>query len=143
MAKRGNGEGSIRQRKNGLWEGQYVDRQQRMVLRDRNHASVIFWSMGNECGGGDNFVASKKAIQALDGRLIHYEGMNEVADMDSRMYPSLEHMIGLDRDENLKDRPFFLCEYAHAMGNAIGNLKEYWDYIEFESKRMIGGCIWA
>lgn len=128
--------------KNPAWEGQYVDRQQRMVLRDRNHTSVIFWSMGNECGGGDNFVASKKAIQALDGRLIHYEGMNEVADMDSRMYPSIEHMIQLDRFENLAGRPFFLCEYAHAMGNAIGNLKEYWDYIEFESKRMIGGCIW-
>lgn len=128
--------------KNPTWEGQYVDRQQRMVLRDRNHASVIFWSMGNECGGGDNFVASKKAIQALDGRFIHYEGMNEVADMDSRMYPSVDGMIRLDRDERLKDRPFFLCEYAHAMGNAIGNLKEYWDYIEFESKRMIGGCIW-
>lgn len=128
--------------KNPLWEGQYVDRQQRMVLRDRNHASVIFWSMGNECGGGSNFVASKKAIQALDGRLIHYEGMNEVADMDSRMYPSIEHMIQLDRNESLADRPFFLCEYAHAMGNSIGNLKEYWDYIEFESKRMIGGCIW-
>ena len=128
--------------KNPLWEGQYVDRQQRMVLRDRNHASVIFWSMGNECGGGQNFVASKKAIQALDGRLIHYEGMNEVADMDSRMYPSIDHMIQLDRDQRLADRPFFLCEYAHAMGNAIGNLKEYWDYIEFGSKRMIGGCIW-
>ena len=128
--------------KNPAWEGQYVDRQQRMVLRDRNHASVIFWSMGNECGGGDNFVASKKAIQALDGRLIHYEGMNEVADMDSRMYPSIEHMIQLDRNESLANRPFFLCEYAHAMGNAIGNLKEYWDYIEFGSKRMIGGCIW-
>ena len=128
--------------KNPAWEGQYVDRQQRMVLRDRNHASVIFWSMGNECGGGQNFVASKKAIQELDGRLIHYEGMNEVADMDSRMYPSIDNMIRLDKDERLKDRPFFLCEYAHAMGNAIGNLKEYWDYIEFESKRMIGGCIW-
>ena len=128
--------------KNPKWEGQYVDRQQRMVLRDRNHASVIFWSMGNECGGGSNFVASKKAIQELDGRLIHYEGMNEVADMDSRMYPSIEHMIGLDKNEQLQGRPFFLCEYAHAMGNAIGNLKEYWDYIEFGSKRMIGGCIW-
>ena len=128
--------------RNPLWEGQYVDRQQRMVLRDRNHASVIFWSMGNECGGGQNFVASKKAIQALDGRLIHYEGMNEVADMDSRMYPGIDHMIQLDRDQRLADRPFFLCEYAHAMGNAIGNLKEYWDYIEFGSKRMIGGCIW-
>ena len=58
------------------WMPQYVDRQVRMVLRDRNHPAVIFWSMGNECGGGDNFVACKKAIQELDGRLIHYEGMN-------------------------------------------------------------------
>ena len=124
------------------WEAQYVDRQVRMVLRDRNHASVIFWSMGNESGGGDNFVACKKAIQELDDRLIHYEGMNEVADMDSRMYPNLSHMINLDKDERLQGRPFFLCEYAHAMGNSIGNLQEYWDYIEFKSKRMIGGCIW-
>ena len=124
------------------WEAQYVDRQVRMVLRDRNHPSVIFWSMGNECGGGSNFVASKKAIQELDDRLIHYEGMNEVADMDSRMYPRIDNMINLDQDANLQSRPFFLCEYAHAMGNAIGNLQEYWDYIEFESKRMIGGCIW-
>ncbi len=128
--------------KNSMWKAQYVDRQQRMVLRDRNHPCVIFWSMGNECGGGENFVACKKAIQELDDRLIHYEGMNQVADMDSRMYPNLPHMISLDRDEKLQDRPFFLCEYAHAMGNAIGNLQEYWDYIEFESQRMIGGCIW-
>lgn len=124
------------------WQAQYVDRQERMVLRDRNHPCVIFWSMGNESGGGDNFVACKRAIQALDGRLIHYEGMNEVADMDSRMYPSVPNMIRDDRDETKQGRPFFLCEYAHAMGNAIGNLQEYWDYIEFESKRMIGGCIW-
>ncbi len=128
--------------RNPKWEAQYVDRQVRMVLRDRNHPSVIFWSMGNECGGGSNFVASKKAIQELDDRLIHYEGMNEVADMDSRMYPNLPNMIRLDQQADLQSRPFFLCEYAHAMGNAIGNLQEYWDYIEFESKRMIGGCIW-
>ena len=128
--------------RNPKWEAQYVDRQVRMVLRDRNHPSVIFWSMGNECGGGSNFVASKKAIQELDDRLIHYEGMNEVADMDSRMYPNLPNMIRLDQQADLQNRPFFLCEYAHAMGNAIGNLQEYWDYIEFESKRMIGGCIW-
>ena len=128
--------------RNPKWEGQYVDRQVRMVQRDKNHPSVIFWSMGNECGGGSNFVASKKAIQELDDRLIHYEGMNEVADMDSRMYPNISHMTNLDRQADLQGRPFFLCEYAHAMGNAIGNLQEYWDYIEFESKRMIGGCIW-
>ena len=124
------------------WQAQYVDREVRMVLRDRNHPSVIFWSMGNECGGGDNFVASKKAIKALDNRMIHYEGMNEVADMDSHMYPSMSNMIRSDKNASKQGRPYFLCEYAHAMGNAIGNLKEYWDYIEFESQRMIGGCIW-
>ena len=128
--------------KNEAWKDQYVDREVRMVLRDRNHPSVIFWSMGNESGGGDNFVAGKAAIQELDDRLIHYEGMNEVADMDSRMYPSVSSMIQTDRDAKKQGRPFFLCEYAHAMGNAIGNLQEYWDYIEFESERMIGGCIW-
>lgn len=124
------------------WQAQYVDREVRMVLRDRNHPSVIFWSMGNESGGGDNFVASKKAINALDGRMVHYEGMNEVADMDSHMYPSVDNMIRSDMDAGKQGRPYFLCEYAHAMGNAIGNLKEYWDYIEFGSRRMIGGCIW-
>ena len=60
--------------------------------------------------------------------------------MDSRMYPSVADMISQDRNGNQK--PYILCEYAHAMGNAIGNLPEYWDYIENESKRTIGGCIW-
>ena len=78
-------------------------------------------------------------MKALDNRLIHYEGQNEVADMDSRMYPSIESMKQTDR--NGADKPFFLCEYAHAMGNAVGNLREYWDYIENHSERMIGGCI--
>ena len=127
---------------NEAWTDAYVDREVRMVLRDRNHPSVIFWSMGNECGGGRNFVAGKAAIKALDSRMVHYEGMNDVADMDSRMYPSIRDMINLDRNDKLQGRPFFLCEYAHAMGNAIGNLKEYWDYIEFQSQRQIGGCIW-
>ena len=128
--------------RNKAWEGQYVDRNERMVLRDRNHPSVIFWSMGNECGGGSNFLAAREAIRRLDDRMVHYEGMNEAADMDSRMYPSVYSMRDTDRDPNRQGRPFFLCEYAHAMGNAIGNLREYWDYIEFESQRQIGGCIW-
>ena len=119
------------------WEGAYVDR---MVERDKNHPSVIFWSMGNESGGGRNFEATYQAAKAIDDRYIHYEGMNDVADMDSRMYPSIESMI--EQDEQPRNKPYFLCEYAHAMGNAIGNLEEYWDYIEHHSKRMIGGCIW-
>ena len=119
------------------WEGTYVDRMVRMVERDKNHPSVIFWSMGNESGGGRNFEATYQAAKAIDDRYIHYEGMNDVADMDSRMYPSIESMI--EQDEQPRNKPYFLCEYAHAMGNAIGNLEEYWDYIEHHS---IGGCIW-
>ena len=122
------------------WEGAYVDRMVRMVERDKNHPSVIFWSMGNESGGGRNFEATYQAAKAIDDRYIHYEGMNDVADMDSRMYPSIESMI--EQDEQPRNKPYFLCEYAHAMGNAIGNLEEYWNYIEYHSKRMIGGCIW-
>ena len=122
------------------WEGAYVDRAVRMVRRDRLHPSVFFWSLGNESGKGSNIVAMRDAVRALDSRPIHYEGMNEVADFDSQMYPSLDNMIA--RDRNGADRPYFLCEYAHAMGNAIGNLAEYWDYIENDSERMIGACIW-
>ena len=122
------------------WEAAYVDRAVRMVRRDRLHPSVLFWSLGNESGKGCNIVAERDAVKALDSRPVHYEGQNEVADMDSKMYPSMETMQQLDRNGN--DKPFFLCEYAHAMGNAIGNLAEYWDYIENKSVRLIGGCIW-
>ena len=122
------------------WRPAFIDRMVRMVERDKNHPSVIFWSMGNECGSGRNFEAVYAAARALDPRPIHYEGKNDVADIDSRMYPSIESMIEQDRQD--RDKPYFLCEYAHAMGNAIGNLEEYWDYIENRSVRMIGGCIW-
>ncbi len=122
------------------WREAYVDRAVRMVRRDRLHPSVFFWSLGNESGRGSNIVAERDAVKALDLRPVHYEGQNEVADFDSQMYPSLEDMAKRDRDGSA--RPYFLCEYAHAMGNAIGNLAEYWDYIENKSERMIGGCIW-
>ena len=122
------------------WGPAYVDRAVRMVRRDRLHPSVLFWSLGNESGKGCNIVAERDAIKALDSRPVHYEGQNDVADIDSQMYPSLENMMARDRDGSAK--PYFLCEYAHAMGNAIGNLAEYWDYIENKSERMIGGCIW-
>ncbi len=125
---------------NPAWQGAFVDRAVRMVQRDKNHPSVIFWSLGNESGGGCNIVAEYDAVRALDDRPIHYEGMNDQADIDSRMYPSIEAMIEQDRQP--RDKPYFLCEYAHAMGNAVGNLEEYWDYIEYHSERMIGGCIW-
>ncbi|MBQ7823345.1 MAG: RICIN domain-containing protein [Bacteroidaceae bacterium] len=122
------------------WKPAYIDRMVRMVERDKNHPSVIFWSMGNESGNGKNFDDVYKAARQLDDRPIHYEGKNDIADMDSRMYPSIESMI--EQDKQKRNKPYFLCEYAHAMGNSIGNLEEYWDYIENHSERMIGGCIW-
>ncbi|UIR55278.1 DUF4981 domain-containing protein [Sphingobacterium sp. SRCM116780] len=123
------------------WIPAFNDRIKRVIQRDRNHPSVLFWSLGNEGSDGDNFRVMAQLTREMDpSRLIHYEGKNEIADMDSHMYPSLERMQQFDQEG--ADKPYFLCEYGHAMGNAVGNLKEYWDYIENNSKRMIGGCIW-
>lgn len=123
------------------WEPAMVDRMVRNVEQHKNHPSVIFWSMGNESGTGKNFFALYKAAKAIDAiRPIHYEGKNEAADIDSQMYPSIEDMT--EKDHQKTDKPYFLCEYAHAMGNSVGNLDEYWDYIENKSQRMIGACVW-
>ncbi len=123
------------------WAPAFVDRAERMVYRDRNHPSVIFWSLGNESGGGSNFTDTYQAVKALDNRIVHYEGQGNWnhTDLTSNMYPSLVELQGNDNSND--NRPHFVCEYAHAMGNAIGNLKEYWDLME-DSKRIIGGCIW-
>ncbi len=122
------------------WEQAHLDRLISMVERDKNHPSVIIWSLGNEAGPGRNFEILSKAARDLDPtRPIHYERMNSVADLDSAMYPSVEWLIR--RGESDSKKPFILCEYAHAMGNAVGNLKEYWDAIE-SHEPLIGGCIW-
>lgn len=122
------------------WKKAHVDRNVRMVERDKNHPCVVMWSLGNEAGGGPNFEAAAQAIRDLDtSRPIHYERMNSVADIDSVMYPSVAALVGQGRSDSPK--PFIMCEYAHAMGNAIGNLQEYWDAIE-TYPRLIGGCIW-
>ncbi|WP_235841591.1 glycoside hydrolase family 2 TIM barrel-domain containing protein [Confluentibacter sediminis] len=126
---------------NTTWLPAYADRVERMIQRDKNHASIIFWSMGNEGGSGQNFHEIANLARKLDPtRIIHYEGKSESMDIDSHMYPSLSRMEEFDK--NGAQKPYFLCEYAHAMGNAMGNLAEYWNYIENESERMIGGCIW-
>lgn len=124
------------------WKPAYLDRIERLVMRDRNHPSVIFWSLGNESGNGQNFEDMYRKVKELDrqDRPVHYEGKNEAADIDSHMYPSVDGMIRFDQRPS--DKPYFLCEYVHAMGNAMGNFQEYWDYIEGNSQRMIGGCIW-
>lgn len=125
------------------WKPAYVDREQRMVLRDRNHPSVIFWSLGNESRNGSNFEACYAAIRALDDRMIHYEGQQvdgfPNSDFTSKMYPYENDVVRMDKwDET---RPHFICEYAHSMGQSLGNFQDYWDYFE-NSKRTIGGCIW-
>lgn len=123
------------------WAPAYRDRMDRVIKRDRNHPSVIFWSLGNEGGNGDNFDEMYKVAKELDpSRPVHYEGKNEIADIDSHMYPSMDRMAAFDQQNS--DKPYFLCEYAHSMGNAPGNLAEYWDYIENKSQRMIGACVW-
>ena len=127
------------------WQAQYVDRTVRMVIRDRNHPSVVFWSLGNESGTGVNFDVTYSATKALDSRPVHYEGYSNInsaknTDMDSKMYPNLDYTRN-HCNNSIGGEPFFLCEYAHAMGNSVGNLQDYWDIIE-GSNYGIGGCIW-
>lgn len=134
------------------WEKAHVDRMERMVKRDRNHPSIIIWSMGNEAGNGTNFYAGYKAIKALDKskRPVQYErsykeGDWSLFDMDwntdiiAPMYvsPADFEKIG----QSLTDRPFIPCEYAHAMGNSTGNFQDYWDIIE-RYDNLQGGFIW-
>jgi beta-galactosidase len=134
----GYGEESLARRPE--WEASHVLRVERMVQRDRNHPSVLFWSLGNEAGSGPNFESCARAVRALDStRPIHYERMNEVADVDSVMYPSVSWLRREARTRT--DRALFLCEYAHAMGNAVGNLREYQDAID-SNPRLIGACVW-
>ncbi len=122
------------------WKEAHLARITSMVERDKNHPSVIIWSMGNEAGPGCNFDASAARIRELDPtRPIHYERYNDVTDIHSEMYHTIEQMRRyVEKDPQ---KPFFLCEYAHAMGNSVGNLQDYWDLIE-ANQELIGGCIW-
>lgn len=125
------------------WEKAHVERNLNMVHRSKNHPSIVFWSLGNESGNGPNFEAASEAIRALDKtRLLHYCEFphgHRAVDMDSAMYPPVDRVENWGRQKTA--RPFFVCEYAHAMGNALGNFKEYMDAFE-ASPRMIGGAIW-
>lgn len=133
--------------KDPAWRAAYVDRAERMVQRDKNHASIILWSLGNESGYGPNHAAMAETIRALDPtRPIHYESAYEApdeaaaVDLISRMYTDVPGLIA--QGEKADDpHPFFLCEYAHAMGNGPGSLKEYWETI-YKYPRLLGGCVW-
>lgn len=123
------------------WGPAFNDRIERLIERDKNHPSVIFWSLGNECGDGANFDEMAKLAKKMDAsRPLHYEAKNSIVDVEAHMYPSMTYMADIDQRDS--DKPFLMNEYAHSMGNALGNLKEYWEFIENKSQRMIGGCIW-
>lgn len=134
------------------WEKAYVDRAKRLYERDKNHPCVIFWSLGNESGAGDNHRAMRKYIKSRNpDAIVHYEGanqeyaknfkmkLNDISDVESFMYPKAEDCVS--HMKNAKKKPLYLCEYCHAMGNGPGNLKEYWDVIAAHDN-FVGGCIW-
>ncbi len=133
------------------WKEAYVDRARRMVERDKNHPSIIFWSLGNESGYGENHKAMSAYIKSRDrSRLVHYEGAHigytdgiqqtDVVDVESHMYATPAWC-----DEYCKNpdyiQPLFQCEYSHAMGNGPGDLADYWDVIRANDE-FFGGCVW-
>ena len=160
------------------WAAAWIDRTQRLVIRDRNHPSVVFWSLGNEAGWGTNFAMTAAWIHEYDPtRFVHYEGAQgesmkqdsrnkrldpHYVDVISRFYPRTqdeylnpgvkdnnmerpenarwERLLSIARD-TIDDRPVLTSEYAHAMGNALGNFQEYWNEI-YSHPRMLGGFIW-
>jgi beta-galactosidase len=138
------------------WAAACVDRMVNMVERDKNHPSVIIWSLGNESGMGETFKIMKKATLEIDNtRPIHYEGdfNQEVSDMVSNMYLSpkrLERLIKGNKYgtqtksvkfKETQIKPYVLCEFAHAMGNSLGNFQEFMDIFE-KYPNAIGGFIW-
>ncbi len=128
------------------WKESFVERMQRAYHRDKNHASIIMWSVGNESGHGDNHRAMIDWLNTVDQtRLVHAEdasreGILDNTDIYSRMYTGVDDMERYALDENAK-QPFFLCEYSHAMGNGPGDLADYWE-VFYKYPKLIGGCIW-
>ncbi|WP_337589409.1 glycoside hydrolase family 2 TIM barrel-domain containing protein [Paenibacillus contaminans] len=128
---------------NPEWEAAYVDRMERMVHRDKNHPSIIMWSVGNESAFGRNHIAMYESAKRIDPtRLVHNEGDREAvaADVYSTMYTDVGKLNELGRMKGMK-KPHILCEYAHAMGNGPGGLKEYWETF-YAHKRLQGGFVW-
>ncbi len=126
-----------------LWANAHKDRTERLFERDKNHPSVIIWSLGNECGNGPVFYETYKWLKAKDNtRFVQSEqaGENANTDIVCPMYPRIEDMVKYAKDST-KTRPYIMCEYAHAMGNSSGNFQTYWDIIR-SSKHMQGGFIW-
>ena len=140
------------------WKQAFIDRMERMYNRDKNHCSIFSWSAGNESGFGDNHIAMIDYVRSQDKkRLVHYEGacrdiispdpnvsdtINHAHKVDifSVMYKSVADVSEKAEDPDFQ-QPYFLCEYAHAMGNGPGDVYDYWDLI-YKHKKLIGGCVW-
>lgn len=123
------------------WLHAFQERIERMTRRDRNYTSIVTWSLGNESGYGKNFEAVYNWLKAFDTRPVQYEGSRRegVSDIYCPMYA---RVYNLREFVNIKQpRPLILCEYAHAMGNSVGNLQDYWDLI-WEHDQLQGGFIW-
>lgn len=126
---------------NPAWEKAYLDRIERMFERDKNHPSVIIWSLGNEAGDGSNFVKSYQWLKERDTRPVQYQPAWYEAHTDivAPMYKDVHFIENYAKKS--PDRPLILCEYAHAMGNSVGNLQDYWDVID-KYEVLQGGFIW-
>ncbi|WP_199734875.1 glycoside hydrolase family 2 TIM barrel-domain containing protein [Cellulomonas sp. PhB143] len=128
---------------NPAWLPAILDRTQNMVHRDKNHASVVIWSLGNEAGSGNDFKAQRDWIKSYDQtRLVQYQGDNrpEVSDVRSQMYEQLDQVERRAKDTT-DTRPYIMQEYAHSMGNSSGNLGAYWDIVR-KYPILQGGWIW-
>jgi len=124
-----------------LWADATLDRARSMVEINKNHPSIVIWSLGNEAGWGANFEQMAAYIRAADpSRPIHYQHMNSVADMMSYMYPSVDYLQQALNNPEI-DKPIILCEYVHSMGNSTGNIKEYMELME-HNRNFIGAFIW-
>ena len=125
------------------WQAQHMDRLISLIERDKNHASVIFWSLGNEASNGKAFFDLYDWAKIRDvSRPVQYEQAyqrDRNSDIICHMYPSWANMLR-DAEKDL-GRPYIMCEYAHAMGNSMGNFQDYWDLMR-SSKNMQGGFIW-
>lgn len=129
--------------KNPQYKKAHLERNERNVIRNFNHPSIIFWSLGNEAGFGDNFIEAYKLVKKLDSsRPIQYEQakMKDATDIMCPMYPNYDEVIKYCEDPSMT-KPYITCEYAHAMGNSGGGFKEYWDLIRKYPKYQ-GGFIW-
>ncbi|RCW47437.1 glycoside hydrolase family 2 TIM barrel-domain containing protein [Paenibacillus prosopidis] len=128
------------------WTGAVLDRCNSMLQRDKNHASIVIWSLGNEAFGGDNFIKMHDFLREADpSRVVHYEGVfhwrasEAASDIESHMYTNPQGVEQYARSNPQK--PFILCEYSHAMGNSCGGLHVYWEVFE-KYPILQGGFIW-